>query len=587
MMTLALGAASQASAFDALTFRVAGGGDTLERDLHGVSLAVAARGDDTLDAAEVLASARADYARLLGALYDNGYFAPVISIRVDGREASTLQPLDAPASITQIDIAIEPGPLYRFGRADVGPVARRTELPEGYRSGAPAGTTVIRNAAIAAVDGWRAEGHAKADVSGQSIIANHSSQTLNAEVQIAPGPVLRFGDLIVTGNDRTREGRVTKIAGVPKGEQFDPKTLSDAADRLRRTGTFRSVRLVEAEEPNADGTLDIGVELVEEKKRRFGFGAEVASNEGVTLSGFWLHRNLSGGAERLRFDFEVAGLLGDTGGVDYTLSAEGRRPATYGAATDLILDAEIFFLNEPEFTSRGLSFGAGLERRVRDDLTIGIGAKLAASTIEDTTGTTDYRHLYFPITATLDRRDGPLNSTDGFLADVEVAPFVGFNGSEAGTRLTGDFRIYEDLQTDGNTVLAARLQFGSILGASLTGLPNDQRFTSGGGGTVRGQDYQSLDVPLGTGRSGGRSFLGASFEVRQSVSDAISVVGFADVGIVGEDSVPGSGESHSGAGVGLRYDTGIGPIRVDLGVPVSGTPGGSAYHLYIGIGQAF
>ena len=72
------------------------------------------------------------------------------------------------------------------------------------------------------------------------------------------------------------------------------------------------------------------------------------------------------------------------------------------------------------------------------------------------------------------------------------------------------------------------------------------------------------------------------------MTDAIGAVAFADWGYVGLDSVPGtSGDSHSGAGLGLRYNTGIGPIRLDVAVPVSGETDGSDYHLYIGIGQAF
>ena len=132
------------------------------------------------------------------------------------------------------------------------------------------------------------------------------------------------------------------------------------------------------------------------------------------------------------------------------------------------------------------------------------------------------------------------------------------------------------------------MQAGAIYGASITGLPNDLRFYSGGGGTVRGQEYQSLEIDLGGGvSSGGRSFLGLQSEVRYRVTDNIWAVGFADWGHISADSTPGSGgESHAGAGLGIRYDTGIGPIRVDVGVPVSG-PDDGGFQVYIGVGQAF
>ena len=113
-------------------------------------------------------------------------------------------------------------------------------------------------------------------------------------------------------------------------------------------------------------------------------------------------------------------------------------------------------------------------------------------------------------------------------------------------------------------------------------------FFSGGAGTVRGQGYQSLAVDLGGGlTAGGRSFIGASAELRAKVTDVWSVVAFYDAGFIGEESfADGNGDWHFGAGLGVRYNTGIGPIRLDLATPV-GAGSGSNIEFYIGIGQAF
>ena len=110
---------------------------------------------------------------------------------------------------------------------------------------------------------------------------------------------------------------------------------------------------------------------------------------------------------------------------------------------------------------------------------------------------------------------------------------------------------------------------------------------SGGAGTVRGQSYKSLAVNLGPGlRIGGRSFAALSAELRARVKDKWSVVGFADAGFVGADSWWDDGSTHYGAGFGVRYDTGLGPIRVDIATPL-GSDAGDDIELYIGIGQAF
>jgi len=105
---------------------------------------------------------------------------------------------------------------------------------------------------------------------------------------------------------------------------------------------------------------------------------------------------------------------------------------------------------------------------------------------------------------------------------------------------------------------------------------------------VRGQAYQSLGVPVGTDMAGGRSFLGLSAEVRVGVTDSIGIVGFADAGYIGEEEFyDGSGIWHSGAGLGLRYNTAIGPVRLDVAVPTSGPDTDEKFQVYIGIGQSF
>jgi translocation and assembly module TamA len=137
--------------------------------------------------------------------------------------------------------------------------------------------------------------------------------------------------------------------------------------------------------------------------------------------------------------------------------------------------------------------------------------------------------------------------------------------------------------------LAFRGLAGSLVGPSIATAPADFLFFSGGSGTVRGQEYQSLGVDLSPGVTiGGRSFLGLSGEVRVQARRKLSVVGFYDAGYIGSESfVDGSGEWHSGVGAGLRYDTGIGPIRFDLAIPVSGPGDNTGLEVYIGIGQAF
>ncbi|MCO8146494.1 autotransporter assembly complex protein TamA [Rhodovulum tesquicola] len=564
-----------------------GASDGLRDALRASALSLEAAAGPDASAQDILAAARADYARLIGALYARGYYAPIIRIRLDGREAAEISPLALPDRIARVEIDIETGRPFAFSTAQIAPLAPGTELPEGFAPGKRARSTAIRDAATAGVTGWRAAGHAKARVNDQRITAHHPDATLDARLGLVPGPVVRFGDLVISGRSAVRPGRLRAIAGLPTGKRFDPEALERSADRLRRTGTFRSVSLAEAEALGPDRRMDITLNVTDDKPRRLGFGAELSSLEGVALSAFWLHRNLMGGAERLRFDAAISGIGGtESGGEDYRLALRFDRPAFIGPDTGLFALAAIERLDEPDSRENTARFGVGLTRTLSKRLAGEAALLFSYSDVRDDLGSRSMTHAMLPVSATRDDRDDLLNPTGGTYLGLGVMPFLALGGeAESGARLTADARLYRGMGD--RVVLAGRLQVGSILGAGAEGVPPALLFFSGGGGTVRGQPYQSLAVDLPGGeRIGGRSFVGLSAEARVGVRGNIGLVAFADAGFVGAESWLGEGDWHSGAGLGLRYDTGIGPIRVDIAAPVGGDTG-DGVQIYIGIGQAF
>ncbi|MCK5500365.1 MAG: BamA/TamA family outer membrane protein, partial [Tritonibacter mobilis] len=180
------------------------------------------------------------------------------------------------------------------------------------------------------------------------------------------------------------------------------------------------------------------------------------------------------------------------------------------------------------------------------------------------------------------------NPTSGYYLDGEIVPFVGISGGDPGVQINIDARGYKALGSSDRVVLAGRVQLGSIIGPDPSDVSPTFLYFSGGAGSVRGQEYQSLGIDTPGGTAGGRSYLALSGEVRGRITDSISLVGFYDVGFVDQNSfISGDSEYHAGAGIGLRYDvTGIGPIRLDLAMPVSGDTD-DGLQFYIGIGQAF
>lgn len=584
---------SRAHAMDDLSITVPNAPEAVADAVRGASLLAAARRDELRDPLEIFSVARAEYGRLIGVMYAAGYYAPVISVRLDGREAADMSPLSPPASVSAVTVEITPGPLFTFGQADIAPLAPgtdRADLADGaFATGEPARSTVVRDAARGAVSDWRDIGHAKAEPTDQNITANHGRGVLDVNVRIVPGPRLNFGALVPAGQERTRPERIVEIAGLPSDEVFSPDQVDRAAARLRRTGTFASVALREAEEPNPDGTLDISATVVEAPPRRIGAGAEIDSVDGLRLTAFWLHRNLLGGAERFRISGEVGGIGARVGGRDYRLALEFARPATFTPDTSLTFGAVLESVDERNYEAERVALQAGVSHIFSDTLTgtVGVAYQLERARFGPTRAVQrDFSTVALPITAQWDRRDDPQDTKSGFYLAGALTPYVGLKGTDSGVQTTADARGYVSFGADQRFVVAGRAQLGAVFGADLAATPRAYLFQSGGGGTVRGQPFQSLGVTSGGITSGGQGFAALAAEFRAGVTDTIGLVAFADAGYISEQAFSGGADWHAGAGIGLRYNTGIGPIRLDVGMPVRGTTGDSV-QIYIGIGQAF
>ncbi|MGB3554277.1 MAG: autotransporter assembly complex family protein [Jannaschia sp.] len=560
----------------------------LARSVQTASLVAQAIRDGETTRRDIVAAAQADYRRLLAVLFDAGYFGPVISITVDGEEAAGLPIVGRGGSVASVTIAVQPGPRFVFGSATIAPLPPGAVPPDGFAPGQPAGTDILREATADGIDAWRLRGYAKAELAGQDIVADHASDQLNVGLTLAPGPRLSYGPVFVDGNEDVRERQIARIADLRQGRVFDPEEVTEAARRLQRTGAFRSVAIVEADEIGPASTLPLTIQVAERLPRRIGAGAEIGTTEGLGLSAFWLHRNLTGLADSLRLEGEVEGIGGDSGGADYRLSFAYNRPATFNPETDLFVTGKVERLDQPDFQADRAELSVGARRIVSDEFQYTYGLSYSRSRVTDAFGTRNFSIVSVPLAAQYDRRDDPLDPSDGYYVEAELKPFHGFKTAGSGLRFLADARGYQGFGSDDRTVIAARLQVGTVVGPDLAEVPANDLFFSGGGGTVRGQPFQSLGVRLPSGRQvGGRSFLGLSTELRQGVTEKIDVVGFVDAGMISAASDWSDGETHVGAGFGVRYATGIGPIRVDLGVPVSGPGDNTGVEIYIGIGQSF
>jgi translocation and assembly module TamA len=557
--------------------------DDLLEEIERSSLSRASLDREDATGTDVVAAAKADYRRILEVLYANGFFDSEISILVNGREAANLSPFAEFATLPSIAVSVSPGPPFVFGRTAIAPVAADTALPDEFTPGERARSSTIRQAVDAGVRGWRDTGHPRAALAGQDLRARHRDAELDVALSLEPGPQLRFGTLEISGTERMDTRRVAKIAALPTGEVFSPKALQDAQRRLVDTGVFRSVVVREKEQNNPDGTIDVTAELQEEKLRRIGGGVEYGSTEGLALSAYWFHRNLLGGGERLRFDAELSQQIEGSEELEYSLGFLFRRPATPRALTDLVLSAVISREENDDFREDQITAEMLFDRQFTDALSVASGLRFTATETDFKPGIRNFVTLGTPVRLTYDVRDFETNAKSGYYLETEVFPFYGMEDAESGVRFALDSRYYLSFGEDERLTLALRGQLGAIFGAESGEVPESFLFLSGGSGTVRGQPYESLGITTPNGTFGGTEFAAATFEMRYELFSNFGVVGFFDIGYVGDGNQDGT---HSGAGLGVRYNTPIGPLRLDLAGPVDGDTS-DGVQFYFGIGQAF
>ena len=271
------------------------------------------------------------------------------------------------------------------------------------------------------------------------------------------------------------------------------------------------------------------------------------------------------------------------------LGATFTKPGVFSPDIDLVFDA--FAKKEFNETFSETSAGVSLDFNYFHSKTTTVSAGLLAKYGEfnDAFGEREFFYAGFKTDLLFDGRDSKLEPTKGLYAEFKALPFFETNFDVLAGRFQAEARTYFSPHDNGRTVLAARVKAGSLVGSSISETPPDLLFTTGGGGSVRGYGFNNIGIRNNLGEiTGGRSLLEGSIEIRQRFGESFGAVAFLDAGTIGENSYDAfSGDLKIGAGVGLRYYTGLGAIRLDIAVPLNPDDDDPSFGIYAGIGQAF
>jgi translocation and assembly module TamA len=433
-------------------------------------------------------------------------------------------------------------------------------------------------------------GYADAKAEPREVVVDYAAQMLQPTYRIAAGPLVRLDGIELVARGRTDAGWARGVAPWKSGQAYSPDLLAELQRRLLDAGVYDqvAVALAPADRTTADGLRPVVVSLSERKRRTIEAGASYGNVEGLGVDLRWTHYNVLRRADTLTL-FGRASNIESRAGVSLAL------PDWRRAAQTLTLQTEGYRDDTPAYDQTGVSLRGDVQRRYgrTSFLTLGVSADVSR-TIELEVGTLNSLGQDVVTFAThgnlyLDRSDDPLDPRRGWRTGVKLEPTLAF-GRTTLPYLRLQTQVSGYLPLDGaHTVLAGRVNVGSILnGASVGDIPAPQRFYAGGGGSVRGFGYQAVGphFPDNT-PEGGLSLFEGSVELRRRLTNKWGLVGFVDAGSVGLRQNPDLTHLSVGTGLGVRYNLGFGPIRVDVGTPLTNRRGASPVQVYVSIGQSF
>ncbi len=434
----------------------------------------------------------------------------------------------------------------------------------------------------------RKEGFPFAKVDAPELVVDHDTRSATLRMNVDPGGKRNFGQIVLSGSKLPFDAKhVALIARFKPGELYDQSKVDDLRRALVATGLVAQANVTPVLAANPD-LADIAVGLEPAKMRTIAAEAGYGTGEGIRAELSWTHRNLirPEGAVTLR---GVAGTREQYGGATLRQSNFGKR--------DQVLNARVEASNvdRAAFDARSFGIAAGIERQTniiwQKKWIWSVGAELLASEERDMTRIANApRRTFFigalPATLNYDGSDDLLDPTKGFRLGFRVSPEVSLeSGTFTYVRAQLDGSYY--LPAGQRVVMAGRIRLGTIAGANTNAIAPSRRFYSGGGGSVRGYGYQLIGPrDLANDPVGGRSLTEFAVEARVRVG-SFGVVPFLDGGNIYSSSLPKFSKFRLGAGVGGRYYSSFGPIRIDVGTPLNPQKGDPRVTVFVSLGQAF
>jgi outer membrane protein assembly complex protein YaeT len=514
----------------------------------------------------------------------------------------------------------------RFEGFGVLPERRQRALPRIVRvaTGTPRNRPAVRTGRETVLNELREFGYPYAEVTVREVQAENARE-VGIVYSADPGPAAVFGKVEIRGNQSVSNHVVERQLTFREGEPYRQSRVQSSQRRLSSMPLFQFAYVEPRGQETRPPQVPMRVTLTEDKHRQFTGSVGYGSEEQARVAASWAHVNFLGDARQL-------GIQGKYSSLDRGVRLEFKQPHFFIRDLVFSAQAQAWDQNEPvyrqkiyggratvawlrddrgfarqrgskmslgltiinEFTDYRVSDEALADPEFRDDL-IALG-------LDPDTGADSGTLRAFRVQADYDSTPGRLDPRRGLALSIAV--------ELAGRLIPADFR-YTEFLAEGRhymplgrrVVLANRLRYGTIDAPESNDpsepsvVPYFKRYFLGGSTSLRGWGrYEVAPLTESGLPTGGLSMLEGSSEVRFRLTNKLSVVTFVDFGGVGTAPWnPTDDGLHADIGPGLRYQTPVGPVRLDVGyqltpidgLVVNGEPESRHWRVHISIGQAF
>ena len=540
---------------------------------------------------------------------------------LDAEVSKPLMRVDYSDYTAEIDYQIKEGPQYRVGDIDV------TQSIKGISTAGLLSELKLKKGKIFNIKKMRKDiemiksavgdlGYAYAKVTPQ-MHKDATKKVVNIQYVVYPGKRVKIHDVLISGNDTTKDRVIRRYIYLAPGDYFNATDLKDSKSALGRTGFFEAVD-IQSQRVSED-EIDLLVKVKETSTGTISLGGGYGSYEGLMLNASVSDKNL--------FGTGITGSLGfDISKISQSYNLSFVNPKIWDSMYSLGLS---FYKREYEYidyTEDSLGGSLNLGRQFYRHLyaSIGIGYVDNQSTFnEESSHFSDlqrriyndqYKKLSGFASLSFDNTDDYYLPREGFIASIN-AEFAQLDGDDYNTttypggygnftKLKARFGAYYGMEDmiDYDLILRFKARATYIQKGDDEKLPVAERLFMGGIGSVRGYQPYSIAPTLPNGdRIGGTYRSSATVEASIPLSEAakMRLAFFFDYGMVGMDPEPytaldGTRKYYeeddmirSSAGVVVEWQSGFGPINLVFGYALDDEPGDETSTFEFSMGTKF